>query len=126
VPVKPGDTVNVNVTMATDNAAVYRATVNGTYNAVSVPNSQAYYYGGSAEWIVERPTYQNVMTDLANFGTITFTQCQQNINSDPAGVAKSMDSRNGYRIKMWQNLNTYATPVATSYTSTSFQVKYGS
>ncbi len=35
----------------------------------------------SAEWIVERPTVNRVLSSLANFGNVTFTECTTTIGS---------------------------------------------
>ena len=35
----------------------------------------------SAEWILERPTVNNVLASLANFGRITFTNCEATIGN---------------------------------------------
>jgi hypothetical protein len=34
----------------------------------------------SAEWIVERPLVNDGISNLANFGNVTFTECQATVN----------------------------------------------
>ena len=40
----------------------------------------------SAEWIVERPTVNGAISTLANFGTITFSNCTATVNSTTGGI----------------------------------------
>ena len=41
----------------------------------------------SADWIVERPTVNRVLSTLANFGNVTFTNCQASISSVSGGIS---------------------------------------
>ena len=40
----------------------------------------------TAEWIVERPEANNVLTSLANFGTVMFTDCSATVGSLNGGI----------------------------------------
>ena len=64
-----------------------------TINVTDVTNGQTFQipviYSSSqlsAEWIMERPTVNNVLSSLANFGSATFTNCQTTIGSITGGI----------------------------------------
>jgi hypothetical protein len=40
----------------------------------------------SAEWILERPTVNNVIITVANFGSLSFTSCQVAVGSVTGGI----------------------------------------
>ena len=41
----------------------------------------------TAEWIVEQPQVNNALTTLANFGNVTFTDCNANLLGKTGGVS---------------------------------------
>jgi len=41
----------------------------------------------SAEWIVERPAVNEVISQLANFGNVTFTNCVASVGSVTGGIS---------------------------------------
>ena len=47
----------------------------------------------SAEWIVERPTVNRVLSSLANFGDATLTSCMATIESVNGGISSFPVSR---------------------------------
>ena len=51
-------------------------TSNSFQTTVSYNSSQL-----TAEWIIERPTVDNVISQLTNFGNVTFTGCNATIGS---------------------------------------------
>lgn len=75
----------------------------------------------SGEWIVERPTLNNQISTLSNFGSITFTSAYVNINHDVKPLGKSPFSQ----IQMTDRQNTQLTSVSSISTdATSFTVSY--
>jgi hypothetical protein len=75
----------------------------------------------SAEWIVERPSLNNQITYLSNFGTVTFTDAQVNINHEVASIADMPFAQ----IHMTNNQNTQLTSVSSlNPQGTSFTVQY--
>jgi hypothetical protein len=75
----------------------------------------------SADWIVERPTVNNQLTTLANFGEITLAGCTATIG----GKAGSVSSFPTIQVTMNNRQNTELTSVS-SFTSkdSSFTVNY--
>jgi len=41
----------------------------------------------SAEWIVERPTVDRFLSELADFGKVTFTNCSASVGSVTGGIS---------------------------------------
>src|SRR5208282_6121144 len=56
----------------------------------------------SGEWIVERPTINNQIGTLTDFGNITFTGCHINVSNVTGPITKFTFSK----IQMSNNLNT--------------------
>ena len=75
----------------------------------------------SGEWIVERPTINNQISTLADFGNITFTDCHVNVNNATGPIAKFSFSK----IQMANSQNTELTSVsALTADGSSFTVSY--
>jgi hypothetical protein len=51
-------------------------------NTVNYQSSQL-----SAEWIVERPSVNHVTSQLANFGSVAFTNCSASVGSVTGGIS---------------------------------------
>lgn len=75
----------------------------------------------SAEWIVERPTLNNQVSSLSNFGNITFTGAYVNINHDLLTIGKAPFSQ----VHMTNSQNTQLTTVSSiSADGSRFMVQY--
>jgi hypothetical protein len=75
----------------------------------------------SGEWIVERPTLNNQITTLANFGTITFTDAYININHAITPIGHSLFAQ----IHMTNRQNSQLTSISSiGADGTSFTVNY--
>ncbi|UOF92005.1 hypothetical protein LSG31_07150 [Fodinisporobacter ferrooxydans] len=75
---------------------------NYTYYATSTLNATNDYYGGTAEWIDERPTVNGSYSNLAKFGTDTWT----NLYAGTPSVSASLGSWANYPLNM-RNPNNY-------------------
>jgi hypothetical protein len=75
----------------------------------------------SADWIVERPTVNNQLTTLANFGEVTLAGCTATIG----GKVGTVSSFHSIQVTMYDRQNTELTSVS-SFTSkdSSFTVNY--
>jgi hypothetical protein len=79
-PVEPGDTITASVTYSESEGAFVRAMTSSrgwTYMDVvswAVPERM------TAEWVVEAPSTSGMVDPLADFGTVTFTDCSATIN----------------------------------------------
>jgi hypothetical protein len=65
---------SINVTDTTADQS-FQSTVNYTSSQLS------------AEWIVERPSVDYVTSQLADFGTVTFTNCSASVGSVTGGIS---------------------------------------
>ncbi len=79
--IEPGDTVTTSISLV-DQArnswviSIVDETEGRSFQKTVTYNSSM----KSAEWIVERPTVNNQISTLADFGTITLTDCKTSIN----------------------------------------------
>jgi hypothetical protein len=75
----------------------------------------------SAEWIVERPTLNNQISSLSNFGAIAFTSAQANINHEVAPIGKLPFAQ----VHMTDRQNTQLTSVSSlNPEGSNFTVQY--
>jgi len=84
--VQPGDTITASISLINENASTWSieisdVTRNEHFKKVVVYNSSRL----SAEWIVERPKVNGAVSTLADFGNVTFTECEATVDG-VAGV----------------------------------------
>lgn len=83
--VSPGDQIEASVMLVDSGSNVWLVSIKDTSTGQSFQINLAYDPGRlSGEWIVERPDVNGVTSTLANFGSVTFSNCQATINT--AGV----------------------------------------
>lgn len=83
---------------------------------------QNYYDGSTAEWIVERTEIGNPLPNLADFNSVTFTNC--NTNSSVYG-AHPLGWYTNYEVEMTSDGSSSGTPLANaSSLTTSEQFTY--
>ena len=109
VIVSPGDIViaSINLVNSDTNQWIIRisdATTGQAFTRNVVYNSTR----SSGEWIVERPTINNQITTLADFGNITFTNCSGNVNNVTSSITKFAFSK----IEMTNSQNAALTSVS--------------
>jgi hypothetical protein len=82
VNVQPGDTVVVSINLLNQDQSTWQITIDNLSNGNHFEKTNIFYDSSqqSAEWIVERPTVENVISNLANFGNVTLTNCTATIN----------------------------------------------
>lgn len=85
--ISPGDVIAASIKLVNQQTNEWRVeikditknqefSINLNYNSSKI----------TAEWIVERPTVNNQISSLANFGTVTFTDCYATINEKIAAM----------------------------------------
>jgi hypothetical protein len=75
----------------------------------------------SGEWILEKPTISNKLTDLADFGNVPFTGCYLTANN----ISGSINTFHFSRIEMTNSQNVQLARVsALTASGTSFIVSY--
>jgi hypothetical protein len=76
IQVSPGDKIAASISLANSNTNSWIIAVSDVTTGQSF--QQNFVYNSSrltAEWVIERPTVNNQIATLANFGTVTFTDC---------------------------------------------------
>ncbi len=102
ITVAPGDIISSSISLANSDTNEWLIEISDLSKRQTF--SQTFVYNSSrltAEWIVERPTVNNRMTSLADFGVITFTDIKAqidtktgNLNSYPNSVIFMQDRQN--------------------------------
>ena len=82
INVSPGDKITASITLTDSNTNTWLIELNDVTTGQGF--SQNFVYNSSrltAEWIIERPTVNNQISTLANFGTVAFTDAQAQIGT---------------------------------------------
>ncbi|MGA2524405.1 MAG: G1 family glutamic endopeptidase [Candidatus Bathyarchaeia archaeon] len=82
ITVSSGDQMQASIQLA--NGTINQWVINVTDITTSNSFQTTVFYNSSqltAEWIIERPTVDNVISQLTNFGNVTFTSCNATIGS---------------------------------------------
>ena len=82
ITVSSGDQMQAAIQLA--NGTINQWVINVTDITTSNSFQTTVFYNSSqltAEWIIERPTVDNVISQLTNFGNVTFTSCNATIGS---------------------------------------------
>jgi hypothetical protein len=98
--VRPSDVIMASISLASQNSNTWLIEINdvtrgGYFKKTVVYNSSM----RSAEWIVERPLVNGGISTLANFGNVTFTECQATVN----GVIGSIGNFSCTRLIMHED-----------------------
>lgn len=80
--VSPGDKISASITLSDPTLDLWTISINDLSNGQSFNQDFIYAAGRlSAEWVVERPTVDNVLSHLADFGVVTFSHCSAEVNN---------------------------------------------
>jgi hypothetical protein len=120
--ISEGDTISASINLINTETDLWNLQLTDLTNGDGF--SQNFVYNStrlSAEWIVERPTLNSQIASLSNFGTITFTDAQANINHEVASIANLPYAQ----VHMTDMQNTQLTSVSSlNPEGTSFTVQY--
>ena len=125
VTVVPGDKISASITLVDSNMNNWLIEITNLSNGQGF--KQIFSYNSSrftAEWVVERPTLNNQFAELANFGTVTFTNATAKIGAT-VGTIKSFSN---YEIMMHDRQNNHLvgisslSPDGTSFTVSHFSI----
>lgn len=122
VRISPGDQITAAISLINFNTNQWNiqltdATTGQAFNQNFSYNSTRL----SGEWMVERPTVNNRISALADFGTVTFTDCSINVNNVVAPIGNFSYSQ----IRMTNNAWTQLTNVSPlNSDGSSFPVSY--
>ena len=87
IKVSPGDQISASISMVNLNSTVWSISIEDQSTHASFQNNFNYNSPRlTAEWIVERPEINGALATLANFGSVTFTDCNANLSGKTGGV----------------------------------------
>jgi hypothetical protein len=87
IAVSPGDKIAASITLVNSGTNEWLIEISDVTTGKGF--SQSFQYNSSrlsAEWIIERPTVNNQLATLANFGSITFTDVNVQIGSNTGNI----------------------------------------
>lgn len=120
--IEPGDLVLASIRLVNNESNVWNIQLTDVSNGQSFSRTVTYNSTrSSAEWIVERSTVNNQVTNLADFGSITFGQCRAGL-VEKEGVISNFT----YSVVHMTNegLNTLATAAPLNADGAGFAVDY--
>jgi hypothetical protein len=120
--INPGDTVLASISLINSTSNVWSIQLNNLANAQTFSKNIAYNSTqSSGEWIIERPTIRNQTSTLANFGTLTFSNCFINLTNTVGPIGNFTSSK----ITMTNQQATQLTAISgLSSEGSSFNVTY--
>jgi hypothetical protein len=89
INVSPGDVINASLRLVAPNSDSWQISISDLTNGQTF--SQTFIYASSllsAEWTVERPTVNNVLSPLADFGKITLSNCRTIVETCPGTLGE--------------------------------------
>ncbi len=123
VTASPGDKVSASISLINGEANPWRIEIIDVSNGQGF--SQNFFYNSSrltAEWIVERPLVNNKLAELANFGSVMFTDIRVEVRSKTGTLADFPNSM--IMMQDFQNQDMISVSQL-SKDGSSFTVKYG-
>ncbi len=88
VNVSPGDAVTVSIKLVNSNLDIWSIELNDLTTGQNFIQDFTYDSSRlSAEWIVERPDVDNALSNIADFGSITFSNCTAEVNNQAGALA---------------------------------------
>ncbi len=118
----PGDVMTASITLQNAATQTWIIEISDTSNGQTFKQSFTYTTTRlSADWIVERPTVNNILYPLANFGRISFTGCSATLNGKTGSITGFPHSAFIVQGRMNNNLDTVSDP---SSSGTSFTIDF--
>ena len=119
--VEPGDEITASVTMADETKHLWLVEIHDLTKGESYSRTFGYTSSRlSAEWIVERPSISGKITTLADFGSVTFTNCQATIKN----VTGTVNTYPGYQLVMYNDEAKLVSVSPLSADGSSFTIDY--
>jgi len=119
--VQPGDAITASVSLVDSNQTLWLIELSDITSGESF--SRTFRYSSSrlsAEWVVERPTVAGNITDLANFGSVTFRNCTATVEN----TAGTVSNFPGYQLVMYDDQTQLVKVSALNRDGSSFTVSY--
>jgi hypothetical protein len=87
IQVSPGDQMRASISLVDTNTNLWSISIEDLTSNAKFQNNFTYDSQQlTAEWIVERPQVNNALVQLADFGSVTFTDCQASISGKTGGI----------------------------------------
>ena len=87
IQVSPGDQMRASISLVDTNTNLWSISIEDLTSNTKFQNNFTYDSQQlTAEWIVERPQVNNALVQLADFGSVTFTDCQASISGKTGGI----------------------------------------
>jgi len=122
IEVSPGDTISASIDLVNSAENLWAVYISDVSTGQSF--NQTFPYGSSrlsAEWVVERPDVDNKLSQIANFGSVTLSNCKARINNE----LKAFGYFPSIRIFMYNMRGTRLADVSNySSNGSSFTVEY--
>ena len=79
--VQPGDTIAASISLVNENTNTWSITIKDVTRGEHFKKTVVYNSSMlSAEWVVERPKVNGTVSTLADFGNVTFTECNATVD----------------------------------------------
>jgi hypothetical protein len=79
--VQPGDTIAASINLVNESTNIWLITINDVTRSEQFKKTIVYTSSMlSAEWVVERPKVNGTVSTLADFGNVTFTECNASVD----------------------------------------------
>ena len=120
--IRPGDTITASLSLTDENTHTWSIEVSDVsrgeyFQRYVVYNSSQL----SAEWIVERPTVNGAISTLADFGNVTFSECEATVR----GTTGAIGNFSSTQLVMYNSKNMQLVSVSPlSSDGSSFTVSY--
>ncbi|MGB8779234.1 MAG: G1 family glutamic endopeptidase [Candidatus Bathyarchaeia archaeon] len=120
--IMPGDRITASISLLVPTNSIWSIEIHDVTNEQSFQKNVFYDSSMlSAEWIVERPTINNRLATLADFGQVTFTGCTATIS----GTIGTVSSFPHIQVIMYNLQNTQLVSVSTlTSNGSSFTLNY--
>jgi len=124
--ISPGDSIQVQISLINPANNLWSISLADLTNGQSF--HQDFNYSSkqlSAEWVVERPEVNNQLSNLADFGSLNFTNCYATIANATGSITNFPDSSMGMSDEIIGNVSVQLVNVsALSNNGTQFNVTY--
>jgi len=88
IKISPGDQMHASISLEATNSSQWSISIEDLTNGGKFQSNFTYDSRRlTAEWIVEQPQVNNALTTLANFGNVTFTDCNANLSGKSGGIS---------------------------------------
>jgi hypothetical protein len=120
--VSPGDRITASISLSDPSANTWLMEINDSVKGQYYRNDNVSYPSSmlSAEWILERPTINNVLRNLADFSELTFTGCAATVG----GKMETISSLPHIEVTLYNQNTELASVSPPASNGSSFTINY--